>query len=250
MNITKDAMVIWEVKTGEADRVITLLSGDGILTAYARSSLKPNGRLTGPTAMLTYSNYELATGKNMFTVVDAAAQNRYLKIRSDPEVYALAVYFCELLKLLAPVKEDASDYLRLMMNSLYLLDSGSKPLWQVKAVFELTVMTLSGYMPDLLACSGCGAESAAAAYFDPISASWTCPECCGKLGLAVNVPFSAIKAMRYVVSSDPRRAFAFRLDDNSVAEFCSCCEQLVLNHIDHRLPTLEFYHSLSTGSIV
>lgn len=248
MNLTKDAMVIWEVKTGEADRVITLLSPDGILTAYARSSLKPGGRLTGPTAMLAYSNFELSTGKSMYTVKDASAIDMYLKLRSDPVVYALAVYFCELLRLLAPVEEDASDYLRLMMNSLYLLDGGSKPLWQVKAVFELTVMTLSGYMPDLLGCSVCGRDSAVAARFDPLSASWTCPECCARLGLAVNVPFTAVEAMRYVVSSDPRRAFAFRLDETSVAEFCSCCEQLVLNHIDHRLPTLDFYHSLTNGS--
>ncbi len=248
MNITKDAMVIWEVKTGEADRVVTLLSGDGGLTAYARSSLKPGGLLTAPTAMLTYSNYELATGRNMYTVADAEPIERYLKIRSDPEVYALAVYFCELLRLLAPVEEDASDYLKLMMNSLYLLDGGSKPLWQVKAVFELTVMTLSGYMPDLGCCHRCGRDKASAAHFDPISASWACPDCSAVLGLAINAHFSAIEAMRYVVSSDPRRAFAFRLDEQAVPGFCACCEQLVLHHIDHRLPTLDFYRSLS-GSI-
>lgn len=238
-------MVIWQTKTGEADRVITLLSGTGIITAYARSSLKPGAKLTGPTALLSYSNFELSSGKNMYTVTDAQEITRYRELEFEPEKFALAVYFCELLKLFTPEEDEtARDYLRLMQNSLYLMGKSSKPLWQIKSVFELTIMTLSGYMPDLFGCASCGTERADTVRFDAGSASWTCSRCCNRAGIMAAVPFSCIDAMRYVISSDPRRAFAFTLPDEAVKEFAICCEQLVIQHADHKLPTLEFYHSL------
>ena len=37
MKTTAQGLVIWQVKTGEADRVITILTGGGVITAYARS---------------------------------------------------------------------------------------------------------------------------------------------------------------------------------------------------------------------
>ena len=248
MKKVTDGLVIWEVKTGEADRVITLLTPEGVLTAYARSSLKPGGKLTGPTAMLAFSNYELSSGKNMYTVADATSTSRHLKLRNDAVSYALAVYFCELLKLLAPAEEEqdtAEEYLRAMLNALYLLDGSLKPLWQIKGVMELTLMTLAGYMPNLEACSVCGSTSSDSAFFDPVSAQWTCSDCCARLGIRPNAPFSAIEAMRYVTYSEPRKAFSFSLQDSAASAFSYCCEMLVRSHIDHRLPTLDFYHSMA-----
>ena len=133
-----------------------MLTDNGLLTAYARSSMKPGSKLTGSTAMLAYSNFELSTGKNMYTVVDATSMNRFPGIYADTSRYSLATYFCELLKDLAPVEEDSSEYVKLLQNCLYLLDKDLKPLWQIKSVFELSIMTLSGYMPDVFECSSCG----------------------------------------------------------------------------------------------
>ena len=62
MKLTADALVIWEHKTGEADRVITLLTANGVVSAYAKNSLRPKNKLTSATAMLTYANFELYSG--------------------------------------------------------------------------------------------------------------------------------------------------------------------------------------------
>ncbi|MBQ4094505.1 MAG: DNA repair protein RecO [Oscillospiraceae bacterium] len=248
MKITTDALVIWEVKTGEADRVLTLLSERGVLTAYARGSLRPKGKLTAPTAMLSYSNFELSSGKNMYNVVDATPQRKFMHLFSDAENYALAIYFCELLRLLAPVEdetEEAGSFLRLMLNSLHLLDSGSKPAWQVKAVFELTAMTLAGYMPSVNCCAACGQQGSGGVFFDALSASWLCSSCAERLGRSLNAPATAMTAMDYIVENEPKRAYAFTLADEVQQRFCGCCEEFVRSHIDHRLPTLEFYRSIA-----
>ena len=244
MKTTADGIVIWEVKTGEADRVITILTENGLITAYARGSMKANGRLTAGTSVLSYSNFELASGKTMYTVTEAELERRFIHLYSDAQAYSLAVYFCELLKLLAPTDEDSSEYLKLMLNSLYLLDSAAKPLWQVKAVFELTLMTLSGYMPDVLCCSQCGEYESDMVTFDLNTGSWLCSSCSEKAGLMPTVPFSAVAAMRYIITSEPKKAFSFRLTDKAAEDFAALTESFVRLHVEHKLSTLDFYKQL------
>ncbi|MBR4928671.1 MAG: DNA repair protein RecO [Oscillospiraceae bacterium] len=243
MKTATDGIVIWEVKTGEADRVITLLTPGGLVTAYARGSLKPGGRLTGTTAMLSYSNFELASGKNMYTVTDATSQNRFLRIYAQADRYSLAVYFCELMKYLAPTEEDSSAFLSLLLNSLYLLDEDLKPAWQIKAVFELALMTLAGYMPDVDSCSRCGSdESRGGVFFDPLEAAWICSDCLSKEGRIANYQFPVIAAVRYVVHSDIRKAFSFSLSGDACRQFSRLSEDYVLAHLERKPRTLEFYN--------
>ncbi|MBR5070480.1 MAG: DNA repair protein RecO [Oscillospiraceae bacterium] len=243
MKTATDGIVIWEVKTGEADRVITLLTPGGLVTAYARGSLKPGGRLTGTTAMLSYSNFELASGKNMYTVTDATSQNRFLRIYAQADRYSLAVYFCELMKYLAPTEEDSSAFLSLLLNSLYLLDEDLKPAWQIKAVFELALMTLAGYMPDVDSCSRCGSdESREGVFFDPLEAAWICSDCLSKEGRIANYQFPVIAAVRYVVHSDIRKAFSFSLSGDACRQFSRLSEDYVLAHLERKPRTLEFYN--------
>lgn len=245
MKSTTDGIVIWEVRTGEADRVITLLTPGGLVTAYARGSLKPGGRLTGSTAMLSYSNFELSSGKSMYTVTDATSQNRFIRIYSQADRYSLAVYFCELMKYLAPTEEDSSEYLSLLLNCLYLLDEDLRPAWQIKAVFELSLMTLAGYMPDIASCSRCGREeSRGSVFFDPLEASWICSDCLKDAGRMANYPFSVIAAMRYIVFSDLRRAFSFELGDEAQKELVRLCEEYVLAHLERKPRTLDFYNTI------
>lgn len=245
MKTAADGIVIWEVKTGEADRVITLLTPGGLVTAYARGSLKPGGRLTGTTAMLSYSNFELASGKNMYTVTDATSQNRFLRIYAQADKYSLAVYFCELMRYLAPTEEDSAAFLSLLLNSLYLLDGDLKPAWQIKAVFELALMTLAGYMPDVDSCARCGNDvSSGGVFFDPLGAVWVCSDCLQKEGRAANYPFAVIAAVRYVVHSDTRKAFSFSLSGDAQKLFSRLSEEYVLAHLERKPKTLEFYNMI------
>ena len=245
MKTTTNGLVIWESRTGEADRVITLMTPTGVITAYAKGSLRPRGRLTSSTAMLTLSDFELFTGRNMYTVDDAQVRRRFLRLTTDPVSYALAVYFCELLKLLAPVEDDASGFLSLMLNSLYLLDEQKKPLALVKAVFELRVMSLAGYMPDLSGCVSCGADGRDGAHFNVAEGTMLCPRCAAASGVRINVPGSVVQAMRYVTTSTAAKAFSFTLEKH-MDPLCELAERYLLTRLERPVSTLQFYTSVAT----
>ncbi len=244
MKISTDGLVIWQTRTGEADRVITILTAAGVITAYAKGSLLPKGKLTSPTAMLSWSGFELFSGKNMYTVDDAWSKNRFIKISADPVDYALAVYMCELIKQLAPVEDDASEFLSLILNSLYLLNEGNKDRSLIKAVFEFKIMCLAGYMPDIAACSACGDACLEGGFFNLTEGNLLCPRCARNGGCAVNCPAGVLSAERYIAQAEVPRSFSFTLKNNSDV-FYEQSERYVLSKIDKRLQSLEFYKSVS-----
>lgn len=246
MKITTDALVIWESKTGEADRVITLLTEGGVITAYAKNSLRPKNKLTSPTSMLCFSNFELYSGTNMFTVDDAQIRHRFIKLSADVCGYSLAAYFCELLKLLAPIEDDAAEYLSLMMNSLYLINEKKRPLELIKSVFETRIMCLAGYMPDITECAECGTDKPTGGYFDVTNGVFYCESCAKKTGRALNVGGAVVSAIRHIISADSGKIFSFDIGDASLSSLKDVCEAYVSVHVEHRLPTLEFYNSLTT----
>ena len=57
---------------------------------------------------------------------------------------------------------------------------------------------------------------------------------------------SALAAFDYVERADPKRVFAFRLEDkNSLAAFCAAAEGYLLYHLERGFPTLENYKKLA-----
>ena len=244
VKVSADGIVIWEVKTGEADRVITILTDKGLLTAYSRGSLRPKGKLTSPTAMLGFSNFELRSGRNMYNVDDALSKRRFLSLFTDAQKYALAVYFCELLKLLVPVDDDSSEFLSLMLNSLYLLNEDKKELLLVKTVFEMRVMTLAGYMPDLTACVQCGISDAKKGYFDIANGIWYCENCAEIAGKPINCGSASLLAMRHAVYSDSEKIFSFELVSDKLIVLSELVSKYVVSQTEIKPATLDFLNGL------
>lgn len=244
MKCSTDGLVIWENRTGEADRVITILTPNGVVSAYAKNSLRPKNKLTTPTAMLSYSDFELYSGKNMYTVDDAQIKHRFVKLFSDVQGYALAAYFCELLKLLAPIDDDAGDFMSLSLNTLHLLNEGKKDIDIVKCVFELRAMAYAGYMPDLVSCRDCGEFETQSAYFDLLDGVWLCRDCAAANAKPLNMPGPVLSAMRHILYSDLSNAFSFRIGDTAKQILCELSEQYVVTHVERDMATLDFYKTI------
>ena len=244
MKTTADGIVIWEVKTGEADRIITVLTADGVISAYAAGSRRPKNKLTSPTSMLSFSNFELNAGKNMFRVADAMPAERFLSLSADVERYSLAVYFCELLKNLAPIDEDASEFLSLMFNSLHLLDERKKNILLIKAVFELRIMSLSGYMPDLSGCAECGSPLSPGLFFDITNGIWYCDDCSRTSERNLNCSSALLSAMRHIIFSEKQRLFSFEMSEKPLIQLGKLTSSYVVSHIERLPTTLDFLNKL------
>ena len=178
--------------------------------------------------------------------VDSAAPIEvFFGLRQDIDRLAAAQYFAQLSYELAAEEQPAPELLRLLLNTLHLLCKGTKPLVQIKAVFELRALSISGYMPNILACANCGTYETPVMYFDVDGGCIYC-ENCPKAG-AVAVPKTVMTAVRYICLTEPGRIFGFALSPEQMALLGRVTEQYTLRRLDRRFTTLEFYKSLQAG---
>ena len=84
--------------------------------------------------------------------------------------------------------DEAEDFLKLMLNSLHFLANGTRPQLLLKAVTELRMLCLAGYMPDLTACEGCGKFEDTTMYFDKENGRLFCADCGAPIHRVISAP--------------------------------------------------------------
>ena len=173
--ISAPGLVIREQSIGESDKLITVLTAKyGLVRAFSRGAKKTKSKKLAATSLLAYGDFTFVKTKDAFSVEDALVKEVFFELREDVEKMALAQYFCELANEFCEEDFEAEEVLRLILNGIWLLKSGKKKPDFIKAVTELRLMSLSGYMPDLVGCEQCGAYETDKMYFVPESGKIYC----------------------------------------------------------------------------
>lgn len=247
MQTATDALVLRERKLDEQDRLLTLLSAEqGIITAYAKGAGRMKGSMAGATELLCYSHFVLFQNRDRCFADRAEANTLFFGIRGNLEKLTLATYFAQLCCELIPENEPAAEELRLMLNTLYYLEQGKLPPLQLKAILELRLLTLTGYMPDLIACRECGGlPEDGAVLFDPMGGSVCCPACApqGAVGL-IPLPPGVFAAMRHIIYCDFEKLFGFKLGEENLPLLADAVERYLLCQVERILPALNFYKNI------
>ncbi|MEG2205780.1 MAG: DNA repair protein RecO [Oscillospiraceae bacterium] len=246
MQITTMGLVIKEVKTGEADRIIHILTQDGVINAIAKGSQRLKSKLFSSTSLFCYAEFTLFNGKSMYIVDEAEVKEVFFGVRQSVEGMALAMYFAELAATLLPQGDEAKALLRLVLNSLSFIAAQKLDFKLLKPLFELRTLTLSGYMPDIVACASCAKYDGGNFYFDVIAGEILCAECAVKRSLTPNIDSATLAALRHIVFSNDEKLFAFTLGKSSinnmynvVAQYTQCC-------IDKPMRSLDFLNTVLT----
>lgn len=241
MKLMTDGLIIREQQTGEADRLVTVLTRDyGIIRAFVRGAKHIKNRSQSATQLFAYGRYSIYRGKDAYSIDEAQPINIFFELRNDIEVLSLAQYFCELANELAPVEDDADEYLRLILNLLYMLSNNKKSQFQLKAIAELRIMCLSGYMPDLTVCGECGEECSDSFFFSPVEGEIFCGGCAGH-HTCIQLSAGVLSAMRHICYSDSDKLFSFTLGDESLKTLSGIAEIYTLNQTGIKFKTLDFY---------
>ncbi len=243
MRRTTKGLVIREQTIGESDRLVTLLTADfGLIRAFVRKAKQIKSRLNSATALFAYSDFSLYMGKDAFVVDDASPIEVFFNLRKDIERLALAQYLVQLAYEMGDEERPQEELLRLTLNSLHLLCKGEKSLSQIKAVFEFRVLSLGGYMPDILACGNCGTYETEMMYFDVPEGKIYCRNC-PKAGADL-LPKNVITAVRFICLTESNKIFSFSLSDENLKLLSDIAEKYAMSRVQRRLSALEFYKGL------
>ena len=245
MQIVTLGLVLREVKVGESDRILTLLTPEhGIITASAKGSLRLKSKLFSACGLFCYSEFTLFPGRSMYMVNEAQVRHVFHGIAASIEAMALAMYMAEIAIALAPTGPEAEVQLRLLLNSLYMANEGKIDLRQLKAVYELRAVSEAGYMPDLLCCKDCGKYDGGNFCFDPLDGSLLCAACAERHGKRPNLSNSALTALRHITLVEDKRIYSFRLSPQNLIYLGWVTQSYLLACLDRPLKSLEFLNSV------
>lgn len=239
-------LVLRQVKVGEADQILTILTPDlGVISASARGSLRPKNRLFSACGLFCYSEFVITQGRSSYFVDSAQIKRSFYGLSRSVEGMSLAMYLAEIAAALSPALPESAEHLRLLLNTLYMISEGKRPLPQLKVIYELRAMSLSGYMPQLLACASCGKYDGGDFYLDPTEGTLLCADCAGKINRSANLDAGALYALRHICLAEDGKLFNFTLSAPSLKRLGSVGERYLLAHLGQGLKTLDFLKSLT-----
>ena len=152
-----EAIVMRRDDYGEADRLVTLLTpAHGKLRALAKGARKLTSRKAGHIELFTRTQLLLARGRTFDLITQAELIESHRPLREDVQRGALAHYLCELTDRFAPEGSDAAALYQLLIEGLGRLCGAADPRL-VARHFELRLLDLEGYRPELLCCVRSGA---------------------------------------------------------------------------------------------
>ncbi len=241
MKLNTDGLILKSKKTGESNRLVTVLCRDlGVINAFANGAAKVAGKSASATETLCYSTFTLNENKGTYTLSEAVPVEVFFELRSDIERLSLAQYFCELAMNLAVEGEDASAILKLTLNSLYLLSKDMRTMPFIKSVYELRMMSEAGFMPDIEACGVCEKEEVAEPLFNIDEGTVCCTGC----GTGTEIGKGVLRAMRHICFSDSNKLFSFEIGEKSLKRLGEITEKYVITHCSRRFTALDFYNNL------
>ncbi len=173
-----EAVVLNHRYFGEADKIVTLYSREkGKLRAVARGSRRPRNRLLAGTQPYSHTEFLLFSGKGLDQISQCELKESFYSLREGLEQMAAAAYVTELYDLLIEEKEGNEELFYLLLCILHLL-VGAEDIELVLRFFEVRLLSLLGYQPQLSQCVNCEQRLDKEQFkFSPRLGGLLCPRC-------------------------------------------------------------------------
>lgn len=240
MNLIRtQGVVVDELTTGEADKILTILTKKhGVIRAAVKGACRPKSSTIACSQFLAFSDFIFYKGKDLYRLNTCEIIEPFYNIRNDITKFTYASYTAELTK--EVVHENIQSYrvLQLFLNTLHAIANSDKPIELIVRSFELRLMALSGYKPRIEDCTCCGSESDCI-YFSFMENGLVCSSCGGEKTGLITVSEPTVNALRYIIKSDIRRLFSFSASDMVLKELKLVNEIFIKEKLEKEFKSLK-----------
>ena len=246
MFLTTKALVLREVKYKEADKILTVLTErEGKLTVKARGALRKGCKFGAAAQVLCFSEMTLFGNSGKWSVNEAETIEQFLPLRNNISALALASYFAEMLEAVSDEDSPNPELLQLGLNALYALSREMYPETHIKSVFELKLMCLCGFEPQLERCPACGKEPPEDPVISLNGGSIHCRACApGIAGVSLPVSAETLAAMRFIAEAPPKRIFSFQIPESAQRQLSDICESYSAVQLERGFSALDYWKSI------
>jgi DNA repair protein RecO (recombination protein O) len=193
-----EGVILKRIDVGEADRIVTILTPQGKLTATARGVRKTASKLSGHLELLSHCQLQLAQGKQRDVLTQSIVVARFDALQQQLVRMAAGYYVAEITDALTIDEDAAAHIFTLCLETLHALTT----VTQVEMVLHWYTMQLCdavGYRPQLVDCVVCGNVLDQRAHrWSAVQGGMLCPDCHRSDIQAVSLSLAVFKLLRIV----------------------------------------------------
>jgi DNA repair protein RecO (recombination protein O) len=250
-----EAIVLRHSDFGEADRLLSVFTPHlGKVRLLAKGIRKPASRKAGHLELFTRTQLLIARGRNLDIVTQAQTVEPYLPLRQDLWRMSHAYYVGELVDSFGEEQAENEPLYTLLCQALGWICT-SDDLALTMRFFELRLLSLVGYQPQLFQCLHCKAPlEPVVNYFSAEEGGMVCPRCAEnqprqergteyRRGMRP-IALGSLKALRYLQTRGYEECIRLQLQLSTRAEVEEVLQQYLVYVLERRLKSVEFMHLL------
>lgn len=221
--IKTKGIVIGVANSADNDKVLTILTPDlGKISAFCKGAKKSKSALLNSTEYLAFSEIIIYKSANdNYSINSAEVIEVFYNLRIDIEKLNYATTISKIIYDVTQENEPAGEILQLFLNTLYILSETNKNMDLVLSIFEIRLLAIIGFLPNVARCVNCGAqmtEDMNDFYFSIKDDGVKC-EACQKLDKGIlHLSKTSFSALIYVLSCDSKKLFSFEIPEEAIEE--------------------------------
>jgi len=247
MSISKtEGIVLKHTNLGEADRILTILTrNNGKIKAIAKGCRKPKSSLLSSSEVFVFSEFVIYKGANFYHVSQAATRETFYNIRKDLLRLSYATYFAELAEAVSDEGIPSERLFLLLAKTLYYLSAGEIPMGLINLGYQLKLMDISGYRPNLTRCAVCRKANEDYARFSIGMGGVICGDCGSdesirKDGDVFKISQGTVEAFKFLLNTEISRLNTKKIDNTIFNEIDKITRSFIQSHLDKKFKSLDF----------
>lgn len=242
-----EAIIIRVRDFDEADKVAVLLTRDeGKVQAVAKGARRPRNRYAAAVQLFTHIKAALYRGRNLDTFSQVEMQESFRHLREDLLRMAYATYVCELMDQMIQEKQRNEMAFLLLLTALHLLNAAEVEPEPVMRTYELKLLSILGFRPNLEQCISCGGGVGAGSQvrFSAALGGVLCPDCTGEGEMVRRLSRGALETLKRLLEGDIRRAHMVRITGEMLSEIDRTLSEYISMRTERKLKSKEFLDTL------
>ena len=201
--IQTEAIALKVYDFGDADRIFIFLTpGQGIIKIVAKGIRKPKSKMGGHIDVLSKINAYISLNDNLSNLSQVETIENYKFIKEDLTLISVGFYLLELSEKFSVENDPNNDIYYLLSMTLDKIDK-SVNLDLLMRWFELNLLSLSGFLPDLYNCQISGETLPEGDHlFSSINGGLVESKFSTETDNYIYVDKNSIKAMRFLINNE------------------------------------------------
>lgn len=254
------AIVIRNQILAEADKIITFYTLKfGKVRAVAKGARKPKSRYSGCLELLSCGDllFFARPNKELHSINSFDISESFFQIREDLTKIACGSYMAELVDKISQENQADTQIFGLLHLTLLAMKNAQDPELLLRA-FEINLLSLCGFEPELGNCVKCGAELElmSADFSEPLESIGSgktgrigfsykrggavCGKCAYRDSDAFDISFGTLKLMKNLKRVSPELALRFRTTEKVKQELKAALSNFTVYHLGQHLKSEKF----------